>query len=230
MHEANWLRLHPAARILSLALLTILLARLQWQGLLLAAGPLIWLLFLHPDHVKTVFRLVTRLRWFFLSILILYVWFTPGLPAIHSDGGTSFMSTGLMMGVERILALVIIVGYSGLLLSLSSRREIITGIYVLLSPLRKLGVDAARLAVRLGLVLECVPKFEDIQRSVSDSVTPSMQKAAWIEKFAMLFNAAVNPPLADRQEVTTIELPVAPHVSILDLVLPLVLAALIFTF
>jgi energy-coupling factor transporter transmembrane protein EcfT len=228
MHESDWLRLHPAARILSLALLTILLARLQWPGLLLAAGPLVWLLSIHPELVVVVFRLVKRLRWFFLSILILFIWFTPGSPAIHTDGSTPIMGTGLMMGLQRILALIIVVGYSGLLLRLSSRAEIITGIYTLLTPLKKLGVDSGKLAVRLGLVLEYVPRFEEMQQSIADRNISPAQETSWLDRSALLFNAAMNPPAPEGAQTGTIELPDTPHVSVLDLLLPALLATLIF--
>lgn len=224
------MHLHPAARILSLALLTILLARLQWPGLLLAAGPLVWLLSIHPELVKTVLKLLSRLRWFFLSILILYVWFSPGYPTLHPDSGISVINTGLMMGLERILALMIVVGYSGLLIHLSSKAEIITGIYVLLSPLKMLGIDSGKLAVRLGLVLDYVPRFEAMQQSANGHSTAAPQKSSWIDKSAQLFNAALNPPAAEKQETEIIELPDIPNASILDILLPVLLAALIIVF
>jgi hypothetical protein len=202
MHESGWLRLHPAARILSLALLTILLARLHWPGLLLAAGPLVWLLSIHPELVIVVFRLVKRLRWFFLSILILFIWFTPGSPANHTDGSTFIMSTGLMMGLQRILALIIVVGYSGLLLRLSSRAE--------------------------SLVLEYVPRFEAMQKSIADRSISPAQEISWLDRSALLFNAAMNPPVPEGAQTGTIELPDTTHASVLDILLPALLAALIF--
>jgi len=155
---------HPASRILSLALLTIWLADLDWVGLLVVLLPLAWLLHRHPVHGSAVTRTAWRLRWFFLSILVVYLWFTPGVPLLSPLGGWSPTVEGLQLGGQRVLGLLTVIGYSVFLLRLTARDELIAGLDQLLAPLSRVGFDADRLALRLGLVLDLVPRLEATQR------------------------------------------------------------------
>lgn len=220
------MHLHPAAQILSLALLTILLAQLRGAELLLVAVPLAWLFFRHPEHMKGVYRLARSLRWFFLSILILYLWFTPAAVESNAVGFVRMLPAGLVLGLERITGLLIIVGYSGMLLRLSNREEIISGIHVLLSPFRRLHLDTNRLAVRLGLVLDYVPRYEELQHGLVASSDSKNGKTSWIDKSVVLFEAAIHPPAGDKP-LEQIVLADGQRYSLLDLILPVVLVMLV---
>lgn len=211
----------PAAQILSLALLTLLLSRAQLSGLIFASGPLMWLMFTYTDHVTAIFRLISRLRWFFLSILILYAWFTP---ATHQGEGLFSEYPGLLLGIERVLALVIIVSYAGMMLLLSSRDDIITGIYVLLAPLKRVGLEPERLAVRLGLVLAYVPRFEQMQSNYSPQAVESYN---WIDRVSMLYANASSGGEPGQGTSEPIALPDSIRISAVDILLPAALIALI---
>jgi hypothetical protein len=113
-----------------------------------------------------------------------------------------------------------------MLLRLSKREEIISGIHVLLSPLRRLHLDTDRLAVRLGLVLDYVPRYEELQHELVESKGRNDAKTSWIDRSAALFEAAIQPPAGDRPLVQ-IELADAQRFSMLDLVLPAALAMLV---
>lgn len=222
MVERGLTRPQPAAQILSLALLTILLARIHFIGLLIVAGPLIWMLAGNPRHLSVIFRLVVRLRWFFLSILVLYTWFTPALPGEPLQGGISSLMPGLIAGSERILALVIIVGYAGLLLLFSSRDEIIGGIYTLLTPMKWLGIEPERLAVRLGLVLGYVPGFEAMQKQAADDPNHQENQLTWLDRLTRLYQAAESGDVSTgrEQETGAINLPHKVSVGMMDILLP----------
>lgn len=230
MAERGLSRLQPATQILSLALLTILLARIHFIGLLIVAGPLIWLLANNPRHLSVIFRLVLRLRWFFLSILILYIWFTPALPSPQLQSSISSFMPGLIAGLERIMALIIIVGYAGLLLLFSSRDEIIGGIYTLLTPLKLLGIEPERLAVRLGLVLGYVPGFEATQKQEAADSNRKESQPGWLDRLTRLYQAAESGDIrtGSEQETAAINLPHNAGVGLLDILLPVTLLVLLF--
>lgn len=150
---------NPASRILSLALLTVLVNTQGWLGLLIFLMPLIYLFYQHPEPGRQAVLLARRLRWFFLSILILYFWFYPGTELIPMLGRFSPAIEGINQAVLRITSLLIVISYSVFLVQLTSRDDIISGIQFILSPLAYLGIDSSRFALRLGLVLSIVPKI-----------------------------------------------------------------------
>ncbi len=159
---------NSASRILSLALLTILVNTQGWFGLLIFLIPLVFLYYKNPKPGKQIVLLARRLRWFFLSIVILYFWFYPGTELIPLLGRYSPTIEGINQAVLRISSLLVIISFSVFLLRLTPREEIISAIQLLLSPLAYLGIDCSRFALRLGLVLSIVPEMTSMQPLAQD--------------------------------------------------------------
>lgn len=101
-----------------------------------------------------------RLRWFYLSIVLLFGWFTPGRELLPLLGALSPTAEGMMTGAGRVLVLALVVGAVVWLLERSSRQELIAGLLWLTRPLAWLGFPRQRFAVRLTLVLETVPQVQ----------------------------------------------------------------------
>lgn len=98
--------------------------------------------------------MIKRLRIFFVSILIMYLWFTPGQliwPVLASWSPTF---EGLMQGAQRISALVILVLGVESLLRLVDRSSLLVGLYYFASCFRWIGFDRERLIIRVLLTLE----------------------------------------------------------------------------
>ena len=150
---------NPASRIVSLALLTVLVNTQGWLGLLIFLLPLITLFYQYPETGRQAVLLARRLRWFYLSILILYFWFYPGTELVPMLGNFSPTIEGVKQAVLRITSLLIVISYSVFLVQLTSRDDIISGIQFILSPLTYFGIDSSRFALRLGLVLSIVPEM-----------------------------------------------------------------------
>ncbi len=180
---------NAASRILSLALLTILVNTQGWTGLLVFLVPLIFLYYKNPEPGKQIALLARRLRWFFLSILILYFWFYPGTELIPLLGSYSPTIEGVNEAVLRILSLLVIISFSVFLLLLTPRAEIISGIQLLLSPLAYLGIDCSRFALRLGLVLSIVPEMTSMQ-SLQEHKKKSKNLSAVIDHAAEMVKKA----------------------------------------
>lgn len=103
--------------------------------------------------------MLSRMRWLFLSLLIIYFWFTPGQPLLFSHGPTR---EGIEAGLLRISSLIILVGSVSLLLQTTARAQLIAAILWLALPLRWIGIKADRLAVRIVLTLETVVKAQHL--------------------------------------------------------------------
>lgn len=153
--------MHPAARVSLVLALAVVLARAT-PGQVLVAGPL--LLGLLPWGDRTGWRRLTRSLWrlkfLFLSIGVLYLLLTPGTPlwpALHA--GATPSREGLAEGLLRVVALAALLVAVHWLMRTLTRSELVAGLAWALRPLRLLRMDVDRLAVRLVLTLETVPRL-----------------------------------------------------------------------
>lgn len=145
-------RLHPAGIIMLWLFMAIALQGLHTIPLLVAGA-----LVLAVASLLAATRLHTllyRTRWIMLSLLLVYVYATPGEPLWAQAGSLSPTMDGLSGGGLQLLRLVAALAALSIALNILSRQELISGIYTLALPLRLLGVSRERLAVRLALTLD----------------------------------------------------------------------------
>ncbi|HQR04952.1 MAG TPA: CbiQ family ECF transporter T component [Rhodocyclaceae bacterium] len=100
--------------------------------------------------------LLRRCRWLLLSMVVLFLWMTPGLRLPDPLGALGWTREGLMAGAEHIGRLLLVLALLALLLSRLAHEGIVAALYLLLAPLTMAGVDRRRLAVRMLLALEYV--------------------------------------------------------------------------
>ena len=150
--------IHPAVRIVTLCVLVAFLSTGQISelvvgGIIVSVAAIMSAMQIHP--VVTMLR---RLRWFFISILIMFSWFTPGDPLswLQFMGSLAPSTEGILLGLQRIAALVLIVLAVGVLLQSTSRDQLLGAIYWLARPFGVFGLSRELLAVRTTLVLERV--------------------------------------------------------------------------
>lgn len=106
-------------------------------------------------------RMILRLRWLYLAILIVYGWWTPGAPLIPGLDTLSPSQQGLAYGLQRVAVLVLIVGAVHLLTRTTERSRLLAAIMVTTSPF--LGRELReRFAVRLLLTMDAVAPTRDI--------------------------------------------------------------------
>lgn len=110
-------------------------------------------------HSKSFLRAIKRMRWLFISILIIYAFGTPGE---YIQGFTSrFLPTyeGVALGFLQIARLIIALASISILFATSSKEHLMAGLYKLLSPLNYIGCDVQRFTARLLLTLEYVDEL-----------------------------------------------------------------------
>lgn len=163
--------MHPAIRILFLVAITASMVTANPYTLLagiILSMALHWAAGLRLDGLAPM---VLRLRWFFLSIMILYLWVTPGMALLPAFGGYSPSRQGLIEGLVRCAVLIAILNLVHWLVGTTSRAQLIQGVYWLMSPLCWIRLKPEALAVRLALVLEIVPILQhkiDIRPAPTD--------------------------------------------------------------
>jgi len=145
---------HPLIRILLFLGGAVLVPLRGMDGLPLAAALLaaLWVGARVPLD-RRAWQAVRRLRWLLISLFVLYAWFTPGRYLLPAWGAWSPTAEGLVLGVERAAALILIALGAHLLLA-STRREALVAGLGLLQP------RGSRFALRLILTLEAVPRAQ----------------------------------------------------------------------
>jgi energy-coupling factor transport system permease protein len=214
---------NSASRILSLALLTLIINKQGWPGLLLFVAPLGALFFQWPHHGRQILLLARKLRWFFLSIVILYFWFYPGMDLLPSLGRFSPSVEGVNQAALRISSLLVVISYSGFLLLLTPRDDLVSGIQFLLSPLGLIGIDSHRFALRLGLVLSIVPQMSEQlhlpgEKKKINNVSELIDRAA-----DMIKSASEQANHFELNDTVNINIEQPSHLGITDILVPLFL-------
>lgn len=102
------------------------------------------------------FRLIKRLKWFFLVMLLIFSFNTPGE---HLQGWPFTVSPtyeGLLAGFDQTIRIITTLAALSLILAANTKQQLIAGFYVLFSPLKCLGFKVERFAARLWLTLHYV--------------------------------------------------------------------------
>lgn len=157
--------MHPVIHIVSFLIVAISLSIGGPAQLWLAALLLLLAYLLAPSRgLQRLLSLCLRLRWLWLSLLLIYLWFTPGRPLLESFPAWSPTWEGMWQGLWRIGILLLLAAAAHLLMQLHSTGQIVAAIYWLATPLAWLGVSRDRLALRLMLVFELVAEVQTLYR------------------------------------------------------------------
>jgi len=98
-------------------------------------------------------RLLARVHFLLLAILVLFAWFTPG-EAVFMDWPRSGPSReGLLLALTYTGRLVALVCWVAVLLGRMPTDRLVSGLYALFRPCGAFGLPAERIALRLLLVL-----------------------------------------------------------------------------
>jgi energy-coupling factor transporter transmembrane protein EcfT len=183
--------MHPALRVLGVMLFIPVVAHGGLlAGLGAGAGVAVLLTGIGSTAWRRCLDLNRRLRWFFVSIILLYGWFTPGRELLPAAGSLSPTLEGLLLGLGRALILAIIVGAVVWLLARSSREELVGAILWLTAPLARLGFPRERFAVRLVLTLEVVPRLHPLVAEARDA-GPGAGDMTWAGRARALLDRVI---------------------------------------
>lgn len=147
--------MHPASRIL-----IYLLAALAIPGLPFFLLPLLLILALAADTPRHPWRLVWRTRWLLLVLFLGYAYSLPGEPALPWLGAASPTREGLTRGGQQALRLLVLLLWLDVLVLRLPTAALMAGVYTLLRPFTRLGLDVERAALRLGLTLRAIEGLE----------------------------------------------------------------------
>jgi len=188
-------------------------------------------------HLGTAMAMLKRLRWLFLSIFVVYLFFTPG---VLMWPGVLWGPTeeGVFQGLSRIAVLVLIVAAVNVLLTSTAQDEFFAAVYWCLQPLSWFGLPHERLAVRITLTLETVSAVREAYRRESrtesdDEIKNSVPRATGskIRTIADTAHRLFSKVVFDGQAAPLheIQLPEQSRPPLLQWSIPLLLLATIVT-
>ena len=217
---------HPVIRIVSFVVLTAFLALGDAANILIGAAILSFLhVRLNGRAWRESWHLLRRMRWLFLSIAVIYLWLTPGIPLFPiSADYAEWLPTidGLWQGGLRIAALALMVVAASLLLHVTAREEVLDALRWLLAPLSVVGFPHERFAVRTALTLEAVTRVQEQVRSALAAIPQTIKPLTRIGAVAAaVFGSVIRE--ADATPCESIELPVQYPPPPLQWGIPLVL-------
>jgi len=116
-------------------------------------------------------RSLKRLKWFFLVLIIIFAFNTPGEHVLTSSTSISPTYEGLIAGCTQALRIMVMLATLSLVMACNTRQQLISGFYFLFSPLNYLGLDVERFAARLWLTLYYVESQQtDSQQGFLDNL------------------------------------------------------------
>lgn len=145
---------YPVIRIAGLVALAVGLAAAAAPALLVASLLLALMAWLAGSGVSLATATLRRLRWLFVTIILLYGWFLPGSALIPQLGAFSPSVAGLLEGLRRSWMLWVMATAARLLIATTPRESLVAALAWWLSPLRLLRLDPSRFCLRLVLTLE----------------------------------------------------------------------------
>ncbi len=185
--KAGWYdHVHPAFRVICFVIFSLFLALGGFAQLSLAAFSIFVAYVTTADcEVSGFMKMLRRMRWFLLSIALIYAWLTPGVPLFGEIFEPSLQPSieGLWQGGQRLLALILIVAAVHWLLSVTSREQLVAALYWLGFPLQPLGLSRERFAVRIALTLE---RVADVQQQVAAQIEQGDVDKADIKSYAAI--------------------------------------------
>ena len=161
--------MHPASRIL-----TYLLAALVIPGLpfFMLAIPLLGALPILVAQRRAPTSLLWRTRWLLLVLTLGYAYGLPGQALAPGLGDFSPTREGLLYGGEQALRLVALLLWLDILVLAQPADRLLEGLYRLLLPFARLGLDSRRAALRLGLTLKAIESMERGRGNLSRMLDP----------------------------------------------------------
>lgn len=161
--------MHPVIRILCFLSLIATLAHANLPFILFVDGIFLLFVLSSPRNIFVfTWRLVRRMRWFWLSIILLYSFMTPGGGESLRIGVLEFSLGGFWLGFERCLALLSILLYFALLIHTTSVTQLQGALYWLLQPLCRWGLPVQSLSIRIALTMQMIDTLQS-RWSSSDS-------------------------------------------------------------
>ena len=108
------------------------------------------------SHQSQFLRSIKRFKWFFLVMMAIFAFNTPGEHIASWPFIISPTYEGLIAGLAQTLRICVMLAAISLIIATNTRQQLISGFYFTFSPFKYLGLEVERFAARLWLTLHYV--------------------------------------------------------------------------
>lgn len=152
-------KINIITQLLSFFILAIIVNQLNLK--VLSALLIILLIIITLTKTRQFLRAVKRFKWFFLVMMVIFAFNTPGEHLAQWPFVISPTHEGIISGITQTLRIVVTLAALSLILASNTRQQLISGFYFIFSPLKYLGLEVERFAARLWLTLHYVELQRD---------------------------------------------------------------------
>lgn len=196
--------MHPLIRILCFMIAVIMLARANLYGLLLMLVlALLVLLFSGRARMVASVRLVWRMKWLWISLLVVFFWMTPGDRMMPAWGAWSPVQEGVEEGLYRVAYLLLCVLLAQLVVLSMQPQQLLAAVYQLSWPLQLFGDFRARFAVRFSLTLDVIGRLEQFLKMMEVQTDSGYMRRASQRLSQAWTHAVANASAASLEAVET---------------------------
>jgi len=175
------MKIHPYIKMSLFLVFALSLSLGGYRQLLLGAILIVCgFLVVSRPNISGLWKMLSRLRWLWLSLMVFYFWFTPGKLVFEEIQQWSPTVEGVYQGVFRIGVLALMATAAHLLFQACNREQLLASIRWMVTPFGLLGVSRDRFAVRMLLVFEAVPKIQASYENSNASSTGNFFQRAGI--------------------------------------------------
>lgn len=154
--------MHVLVKLVCLVLLALTLSYAQHNQFVCLVGLLTCIAFVSFSQDFT--RMLRRVRWLLVILVIIYAFSTPGEYIVHSKFPLRPTYEGLIAALTQMLTIVAMLASLTLVLSTTPRAKLIGGLYQILFPLKWVGIKVEKFAVRTWLTLHYVESRQPVMQ------------------------------------------------------------------
>ncbi len=147
--------MHPVIKIVNLVVVSIFLTQGGWATLLLTAALLLPFYLKNNKLWSPAVKMLYRLKWFFVSILFIYYYYTPFIQDTEIPILLQYLQQ-LTPGLFRISVLIFILFSVNLFIQTTTKEDILSALLFISSPLKLFNVKTERISLRAVLTLEYI--------------------------------------------------------------------------
>lgn len=156
-------KLHPTVKLIAfLAIVVMIVLNSSLLGYLVFVALITGMIFVAKIKVKTAFRSVHRLRWFFVIIFAMNFCFYGAEDAWVQFGIFAPSIAGIMQGIHVVARVFLVLVLSNILTLTTAPMALTKSIEQLLMPLRIIRIPTKQIAMILSVAIQFIPTlFEE---------------------------------------------------------------------
>ena len=203
----------PVIRVICLIVLTGALSRNHLDVFLFCTFIVVSLhIVTRHLFITSHLKLINRMRWFFLALMIMYFWFTPGTPALNMAWSPTV--EGLEQGGLRAGSLILVIIAINLMIQTTPKEQILGALYWILAPFKLAGLPRDKFMLRMTLTLETLSELQPVieQRKEQAGTTLQGRFKNIINSTSDIFNTIIHKAENEPERSVTIPLTASPPV------------------